>query len=288
MAPRHRTRRLQRGLTLLELLVVLVITVILMSAVSYAMMAEVSFQSRYEQRRTQQSRMDNTEREITRLIQGIKFAPATTTGTTGTTGGGGAAATTAATSTTVTPTSVGTTTYFQGLNDGGQALTGSDRLTFTTTEPGVPQSVVYSQDDYQTQQNEQGPVGGVSEVSIGLQPVGTPTPGNSSGLFERVQTPSDTDPTQGGNEWVLDPNIDQIGFQFWDGQEWQPTWDTTTDETTTLPEAVQVTYTLRDEPGSPQHLFVVTIPASTVTAQNPYTGSTTTTSTATTTGGATP
>jgi prepilin-type N-terminal cleavage/methylation domain-containing protein len=266
------TRRRQQGVTLLELLIVLALTVVLASASCYAMMAEVQFQRLHEQRRGQQDSIDATEREITRLLKGAKFTPSTT-----------ATGTTTVTATT-TSTSVGTTTYFQGINDGRQSLTGCDRLTFTSTAPGVPQASMYSTDDFQTQHDARGPVGGVSEISIGLQPVGTPSAGQS-GLFERSQTPSDTDPTQGGNEWVLDPNIDEIGFQFWDGLEWQPTWDTTNGQTQ-LPQAVQVTYTVKNEAGSPQHLFVVAIPGSTINAQNPATSTVTSTGTTGATGGA--
>jgi len=267
-----RGRRLQQGLTLLELLIVLAITVVLASAVSYTMMAEVQFQRLHEQRRGQQETVEATEREITRLLKGAKFTPSTT-----------ATGTTTVTATT-TSTSVGTTTYFQGINDGRQSLTGCDRLTLTTTAPGIPQASMYSTDDFQTQHDAHGPVGGVGEVSIGLQPVGTPSAGQS-GLFERSQTPSDTDPTQGGYEWVLDPNIDEIGFEFWDGLEWQPTWDTTNGQTQ-LPQAVRVTYTIKNEAGSPQHLFVVTIPGSTIDAQNPATSTVTSTSTTGATAGA--
>ena len=265
--------RHQRGLTLLELLIVLAITIILTSAACYAMMAEVQFQRLHEQRRAQQDTIDATEREITRLIKGAKFTPPAT----------GTTSTTTTVSATTTATSVGTTTYFQGLNDGRQSLTGCDRLTLTHPAPGDPQASMYSTDDFQTQHDARGPVGGVSEESIGLQPVGTPSNGQT-GLFERSQTPSDTDPTQGGYEWLLDANVDEIGFQFWDGLEWQPTWDTTNGQTQ-LPQAVQVTYTIKNETGSPQHMFVVTIPGSTINAQNPATTTVTTTTTGTGTTG---
>jgi prepilin-type N-terminal cleavage/methylation domain-containing protein len=242
--------RPEQGFTLLEMLVVMVIAVVLGTAVSYAMMAEVSFQRLHEQRRAADDRTDITEREITRILEGAKFsAPATP--------------------------AVGTaSTYFQGVNDGGQGLGGCDRLTLTTTTPGVPLASLYSTDDFQTQHDAQGPVGGVGEASLGMQPVGT-APGGQTGLFERLQRPSDTDPTQGGYEWVLDPNIADIGFEFWDGQQWQTSWDTTNGQTS-LPQAVQVSYTIKNEPGSPVHMFVVPIPTSTIDAQHPASAATTT------------
>jgi prepilin-type N-terminal cleavage/methylation domain-containing protein len=258
-----RSNRRQRGLTLLELLIVLAITVILASAVSYAMMAEVSFQHLEETRRAAADRTNATEAEIRQMLEGAKFTASTSTGTT----------TTAATTTTTTSTT--TSTFFQGVNDGGQALAGCDRITFTTTTPGVPIASMYSTDDFQTQQDARGPVGGVSEVSLGTQPVGSPTAGQS-GLFERLQTPSDTDPTQGGYESVLDPNIDQIGFEFWDGQEWATAWDTTNGQTS-LPQAVRVSYTIKNEEGSPVHTFIAPIPASTIDAQHPASSTSTVT-----------
>lgn len=276
---RLRRPRLQRGLTLLELLVVLALTAVLATSVSYAMMAEVTTQRRLETDRTQADHTQDFIRTMTLALQGIKYPQATTSSTTA------AAATTTTTAT--SPTSVGTTCYFQGTNDGGQAIVGTDRLTFTTTAPGVPLASINSTDDYQTQQNYRGPVGGVSEVSIGEEPIGQ-APGGETGVFERVQTPSDTDPTQGGNEWLLDPDIDELGFEFWDGEEWDDTWDTTNGQTV-LPQIVRVSYTLRNEQGHPTHTFTVQIPESTINANSPIpNGTPTTTTTTTTTGGTAP
>ena len=72
-------------------------------------------------------------------------------------------------------------------------------------------------------------------------------------------------------ELVLGPDIAGIGFQFWDGQQWQDTWDTTTMTPPRLPQAVQVTYRLKSEPNGPVHLFVAPVPASDVNALNPVT-----------------
>ena len=115
-------------------------------------------------------------------------------------------------------------------------------------------------------------MGGPVEVSISTTAVGNPTGNNQSGLFERVQRPSDADATQGGTESLLTPDVDSIGFQFWDGAEWLTSWDTTsttTGQLNRLPAAVEVTYVLKSDPTKTQKTFIVMIPESDVTALNP-------------------
>jgi prepilin-type N-terminal cleavage/methylation domain-containing protein len=240
----------QSGLTLVELLVVLTMSAILATALSYTFAMMVNLQTKDQQERATVDQTTAMQTEIERTLEGARLDTQDTL---------------TSTSTTV----LGQATYFQGISDGGQGEEGSDRITFTTTQPGVPMAAVSDTDDFETQQQTRGPVGGLSEVSIGLTPVGDA--GNKTGLFERTQTPSDADTTQGGNESDIDSDIATIGFEFWDGLEWQPTWDTTQMTPARLPEAVQVTYTIKNETGSPQHVFVVPIPASDVTPNNPVT-----------------
>jgi hypothetical protein len=133
----------------------------------------------------------------------------------------------------------------------------------------VPLSAIDNQtDDWPTQQTNYGPVGGPVEVSFGITPIGSP-PNAETGLFERIEHPSDSDPTQGGTERLLDPDVTSIGFQFWDGTEWDPSWDTTTMTSVHLPQAVQVTYRLKNDTGNVDHVFVVPILASDVNYNNP-------------------
>ena len=151
-------------------------------------------------------------------------------------------------------------------------------MTFTTTSPAPPQRALdNSTDDFETQQTANGPVGGLAEISLGMTPIGNA--GDKTGLFERVQRPSDGDPTQGGNESVLSADITSIGFQFWDGQQWLDTWDTTKMTPPRLPQSVQVTYKLKSEPNGITHLFVAPIPSSDVTPSNPVAAGGTTTAT---------
>lgn len=110
-----------------------------------------------------------------------------------------------------------------------------------------------------------GPIGGVTERRIGLTPIGNA--GNLNGVFLREQTPSDEDPDQGGMESLLDERVLSLAFEFWNGLDWQAEWDTETGERR-LPAAVRVTYTLSGEDEA-SRAFVVRITGSDVTASNP-------------------
>jgi prepilin-type N-terminal cleavage/methylation domain-containing protein len=232
-------RRFQSGLTLIELLLALTIAAILGMALAFAFQAASRLQRAHTARMADQDATDRTEREITRVLRGAR----------------------------ITATATDTTTFFQGVSAGSQTDLGCDRLTLTTTEPGVPTPSQESADDFETQHQARGPVGGLSEVSIGTTPVGDAN--SHTGLFERIQRPSDGDPTQGGMESTLNPEISQIGFQFWNGTAWISSWDTVATADRRLPAAVQVSYRLSNATDDMVHVFVVAIPASNVTAANP-------------------
>lgn len=265
-AIRRRARRSRAGVTLLELLIVMAMTAILAGALSFALGNEVNAKNTFETREAAIDHTDTLEREITHLLQGARLS---------------AAAASAQASTYYSSSSTTATTYFESTTDSGAgAGQGSNRITFTTTAPGIPMSALYNTNDAQdftTEQQDMGPVGGLAEASLGTYPVGDA--GGRNGLFLRIQRPSDADPTQGGMEYDLDPDVTGISFQFWDGLEWDSTWSTATNTTSAgnpaLPQAVQVSYTLAGDPANTIHMFVVPIPASTITAQSPATGAST-------------
>ena len=150
-----------------------------------------------------------------------------------------------------------------GLTNSGNA----DNLVFTTIGEQVPSQLMQSADDWETNNKNIGPQGGVAEVSLTMTPLGDP--GNHQGLFLRVQRPADSDPTQGGNQRVLCSDVSAIGFEFYDGTQWDPTWDTRTMATKRLPAAVRVTYRLTND--NLDHEFIVYLPLSDVTSLNPVT-----------------
>jgi len=149
---------------------------------------------------------------------------------------------------------------------GGGGNTGE--LVFTVLgEPTSNAALQDSSNDFVQQNQTRGPEGGVVELQIGLTPVGTP-PSDKKGVFIRQQRPADADPTQGGYEWLLLPDIDYLLFEFWDGTQWQQSWDTTTQSTIRLPAAVRVTYSKGTDTRT---VFVVQLPLSDVTPANPAT-----------------
>ena len=132
-----------------------------------------------------------------------------------------------------------------------------------------------------------GAQGGVTEISITQTPVGDPGQYNGA-LYIRTQRPADADYTQGGTEQVFDDGIQKLQFEFFDGLNWDGGWDTTQSGMHYLPAAIRVHYWLKTDPDT-EHIFVVRIPLSTLTPQNPLgsasTGSSTTTGTRTGTPG---
>jgi hypothetical protein len=141
-------------------------------------------------------------------------------------------------------------------------------MVFTAAGLNLPDAYLASNDDFETLNQEFGPVGGISEVEISQDPVGQGA-GGQSGIFLREQTPSDSDPTQGGNEQMISPNLSQIGFEFFDGQNWDQSWDSRsqTPAPGRMPAAVRITYRFKGD--NYDHVFVVNVPASNVTYLNP-------------------
>ncbi|HWA83952.1 MAG TPA: hypothetical protein VG820_10980 [Fimbriimonadaceae bacterium] len=248
----------RRGITLLELIVSLAMSVFLIAAAASAYSSAIAFEKHnatYLQ--TNETRL-NFEQKIRSLLEGAYVSPSTTD----------------------------TLTYFLGETSGSTAdASTADTLVFTTLSVGMNDNELTSDDDFETLNQTYGPQGGVAEVSLSLTPVGDAGQ-DKQGLFLRTQRPADGDPTQGGFEKVLDPDVRSIQFQFYNGTGWDPTWGTSGLEvqTTTsqnnvqtgqdgrrIPAAVQVTYTLASDPDGVTHSFIVQLLHSDVTAENPVT-----------------
>jgi type II secretory pathway pseudopilin PulG len=228
--------------TLVELLVALALMVILASAISFAFTASINIQRIQTRRQQSQVQTDGIERRMTEMIQGAWISNNTQD----------------------------QSSYFIGVQNNSTGELGCDQLVFTTTAPTIPLVVQHNQDDFETQHRNFNTQGGVAEVSLSMTAVGNA--GNRVGVFERIQRPPDTDPTQGGTESLLSGQIDQIGFQFWDGVQWQFEWDTI-NQTRRLPSAVKVSYHLQNAQAQDIRVLVIPIPNSDVDAQNPVTNS---------------
>lgn len=228
-------RRAQRAFTLIELLVAITILGILLGALTAAYSQSIDQDARIRQGRDSVATRLAFETRFSDLLRHAYLSPDSTD----------------------------LTTFFVAEDTGA----GAETMTFTVLGQRVPRTVVNSTDDFETLNERVGPQGGVAEIAFSVTPVGNaPT---SQGLFLREQRPSDGDPTQGGYEEVLDENITQVSFEFWDGLAWVPTWDTRTQTTRRLPAAVRMTYRLTDD--TTDRTYIVRIPGSDVTANNPIT-----------------
>jgi prepilin-type N-terminal cleavage/methylation domain-containing protein len=255
-------RRRNAGLTLIELLITVAIMALLAAAVAAAFVAGLDAERTGARRRDAQRPTATVERRITALLLGAKLGTSATDRTTYFVGDN--------VGDTLGPVgATGSGVPNPGGTLGGDGDMGCSRLTFTTAADDVPMRARDDADDFETQQTKNGPVGGIAEVEWATTPLGDA--GDKTGLYQRLQRPSDGDPSQGGTETLLDAQIDQIGFQFWNGTDWVTTWDTINGTQRRLPAAVRVQYTLSGEPKGTPHAFVVPIPASDVTAQNPLT-----------------
>jgi len=144
---------------------------------------------------------------------------------------------------------------------------GSDAntLTFSAVGTRLPYAALSSTEDFETANETLGPQGGVAEVTLSLTPTGDA--GGRSGLFLREQRPADGDPSQGGFERLLEPDIEEFSLEFFDGIDWITSWDTRAQTTRRLPAAVRITY--RKSGDDNLRTLTVRLPNSDVTQDNP-------------------
>ncbi len=230
----------RRGVTLMELLVVLVMMAIIAAGSVRSFTVGVDYHTRYLPERQREDAIRTFENRIRGLFENLYFDPDQT---------------------------VTTFTLAETGNSGGLPNTdaSSDQVTFTIVRT-PPQQVLNATSDFETLNEEFGPVGGIEEISISTTPVGDA--GNQTGLFLRVQSPGDSDFTQGGYESVLWDQVESIAFEGFDGTTWTSIWDTETGEAR-IPAAVRISYVLRQDPETVRTL-IVRLPQSDVTPDNPY------------------
>ncbi|MBS1719510.1 MAG: prepilin-type N-terminal cleavage/methylation domain-containing protein [Armatimonadetes bacterium] len=242
--------RNRRGITLIELLVALVIAAIIAATAARSFSFALTAQQRLDDAHLRDQRIRAFEQRLVDLIRGAE----------------------------VTSSATNEASFFIGADSpdslsGGGGLEGSNAtsLTFTTFGGRINASTLDSDDDFETLNQNVGPQGGVTEVSLSMTPVGTPT-GVEGGLYLREQKPADGDPTQGGFESQLNADVTNISFEFFDGEAWQTSWDTRTQQgVRRIPAAVRVTYNLSSDTNDQSHVLVIRLPHSDVTVDNPAT-----------------
>lgn len=231
----------RRGVTLIELVVAVAIVGLLSVALTRAFVMGLTYENSISVARERIEARDRIEDQLVGLFQHAYLDPDNTD----------------------------TFTFFIGGSEDDNSV-GSGNATnvqFTVQGQRLSGALLASQDDFATMNDLYGPQGGVEEVALSTTPVGDA--GNQEGLFLRTQRPSDSEPTQGGKESILDPSIKSIEFEFWDGTAWQPSWSTQVGSTKRLPAAVRITYTVDGDDAGKSRILVVKIPNSDVTAENP-------------------
>ena len=227
-----------RGITLLELMIAITLIAMIMAAVSRSYILSLDYEQRLRESRQVSDRYRTFEDRLSNLL---KHAYLSADGQ-------------------------DASTYFIGADVQAESAsdTPTETLTFTVAGTRIPSTLMNSEDDFEMLNNRVGPQGGVAEMTLGMTPIGqAPT---QEGLFLREQRPADGDPSQGGTEEVFADDVDSIQFEFYDGAQWLPNWDTRTGQKR-LPSAVRVTYKLTGD--EDDHIITAKLPLSDVTPLNP-------------------
>ncbi len=238
----------RRGLSLLELLISSVMIALLTGALFAAYSSAVSFEQTYSGKREDS---DNHLRFEERLSGYLRSAQ-------------------------LSNTQDDPYAYFispvSGITDstlGETDAVGSTSLVFTLVGRRLPAALLENTElDFEGLNQEFGPQGGRLEVSLSLEPY-VPQP-DKAGLFIREQRPADGDSSQGGFESVFDPNVTSVSFEFFDGLNWVTMWDSQNAEANRIPAAVRITYRMTED--TADRVFVVRLPMSDVTVDNPVGG----------------
>jgi type II secretory pathway pseudopilin PulG len=247
----------RRGLTLIELLVTAVMMVFVSLAGVQCYLAAIRYNDHARAARNREEARIRFEDRVTSLLRHAWVDSAVTNFSSYFIGQIGSSLPTSTLQTT-------TTVSGQIPSSNGSLLNTADTLVFTEMGSRLSGAVLTASDDFKTLNKSLGAHGGATEVEISMHAVGDTA--SHSGAFIRTQVPADTDPSQGGSEQVLDPDLASLGFEFYNGSSWATRW-TTLNGVRRLPSAVRVTYQVNGEDDA--RVFVVQVPASDVSSTNP-------------------
>lgn len=224
---------MRRGFTAVEMLIVIAMTAIILSAAFSALSSTYGYDARLRAGREAAVQTRKTEETLRSWLRRAALSTVNTD----------------------------TANYFV-LTD----QNGAQELTFTAAGERLPSSFLGSSDlDFETRNERFGPHGGLAEVSFST--AGTGDGASKRGLFLRTQRPADGDLSQGGYQEVVDPKVESISYEFWDGTAWQTEWNTQAMSVPRLPAAVRITY--RQEGDTNDRILTVPVAASDATAENP-------------------
>jgi prepilin-type N-terminal cleavage/methylation domain-containing protein len=232
------SNRRQRGLTLIEVLVVVAITGLLTIYAAQSLIAGADYERRIREASSRQRSDVELENDLRTFIESAFLSLENTQ-----------------------------TTFFvgsEGLLNQDEGGSNAETLTFTRVGARLSSDAL-DYDDFELANEEIGTVGGTEEVTISLSATGSAS--GKTGLFIRQQNPADGDPSQGGIERVLNANVTSISYEFWDGAAWQTVWDTRTQGTARLPAAVRITYRLSNS--ETDRIVTLRLRNSDVTQDNP-------------------
>lgn len=268
--------RRTRGITLLEILVTASVTLIVLVGAVQAMSMGLQYNEHLRSGRTKEENRRAFEEKLTLLLTRIYIDPVNTTNAStyfvGQTGEGMPPGQTIVPGQLLIPGQATQAPAAGAATTGASTAAGSgdaDTLMFTVMGRPLPGNVLSADpnNDFETDNQTYGPQGGIAEYAISMTPVGDSQ--GKTGVVLREQVPADQDATQGGWESIIEPDITNISFEFYDGNQWQSSWNTFAQTTRQLPAAIRVDYTM---PGEAQdRVFIVGLAYTTVTPNNPAT-----------------
>lgn len=217
---------IRRGLSLIELLLSILIVAIATGAATRAYLSGVTFDEKFNRTLDAKRSATRFEDQVTRLLRGAELGTADSV-------------------------------FISPAPASGKPSPGVASLVFTTWSAPVPSPYADAKGDFETLNERFGPQAGPAEVSLSTDPVGE-VGGDVQGLFLRTQRPPDGDPSQGGEETLLDERVRQVEFSFSDGQDWLPSWDSKQANKDKMPVAVRVRYLFGDE--TTPRTFLVRLP----------------------------